>query len=310
MTAQTLRVVVLCGGPSAEREVSLISGRAVAEALNSALRVDKIELSDENLPEGLEPADTIVFPALHGAFGEDGELQALLEKNGFTYVGSDAQASSLCMDKAATKARLRGSSGFQITADCAFAATEKPSVATLLSAVGHDLVFKPLNSGSSVGLGFAAGPAAIGEALDAIACGEWLVEPRIVGREMTIGILEGAALGIVEILPSAGVYDFRHKYTAGMTRYQVPAAIDSQLTQSIAGWAESAYRRCGCRDFARIDFILDVENRAHFLEINTLPGLTPTSLFPKSASHMGYDFKSLVRAMVEPAICRWHLDSN
>lgn len=297
-------MVVLCGGASDERDVSLVSGQAVYAALLRHYAVEKIELAGNILPHNF-PSEGIVFPVMHGAFGEDGELQGLLEEQGVTYVGCDAQASALCMDKAATKAAVRGTTGFDVGAELVFSAAHKPATVDIVAKLGDDVVFKPLDSGSSVGLRFAHGTAAIDAALVHLRTGRWMVEARVVGREMTIGVLQGKALGIVEIVPLGGAYDYHHKYTQGATAYRVPVALSPAAVNAIEASAERVFAVCGCRDFARIDFIFDAAGRAHFLEVNTIPGLTPTSLFPKSASQRGFDFDTLVSAMVAPAVARW-----
>jgi len=305
MSTVTPAIVVLCGGPSTEREVSLVSGQAVAHALQQEYTVELIALQDKALPDHLQPQEVIIFPAMHGAFGEDGELQGLLEERRFVYVGSDARASALCMNKAATKAVVRGATGFQVGKERVFTAADKPQAADIVAEIGEAVVFKPIDSGSSVGLEFATGMRSIATVLSQLAGSDWMVEARVSGREMTIGLLRGEAMGLVEIVPTGGVYDYQHKYTQGATEYRVPAAVSAAVMADIEAWAEQAFKLCGCRDFARVDFILDSEHRAHFLEINTLPGLTPTSLFPKSASDRGYDFHRLLRAMVDPALARF-----
>lgn len=330
-------IVVLCGGTSDEAEVSLISGRAVAEALERlGYRVARVELAAEALPQGLNPQTTLVFPALHGGYGEGGGLQRDLEAAGIAYAGSDAAASTLCMDKVATKRRISGT-GFAVAASIAFKA-EKPRPAQILWAAlaqptadddavaeaeqtaaapaagkagvplsgtaSSAAVLKPRSGGSSVGLFFVDNAQELEQVLPSLPAGEWLLERRIVGREMTLGILDGKAQAIVEIVPEGGVYDFTRKYRAGSTQYLVPASVDEALRARIAAAGESVFAACGCRDFARIDFILDTQGRPYFLEINTLPGLTPTSLLPKSAKALGLDFDALIERMLQPAFVR------
>lgn len=301
-------IVVLCGGASDERAVSLVSGQAVYAALQGRYAVQKLELSKNMLPPGLHPREVIVFPAMHGAFGEDGELQGLMEAVGVSYVGCDARAGALCMDKAATKAAVRGASGFQVGTEVVFETAQQPRAVDIVAELGDDVVFKPLDSGSSVGLKFAVGTTMIEEVLTALGGGRWMVERRVQGREMTIGLLQGKALGLVEIVPRNGAYDFFHKYTPGATEYCAPRGLSPETHATVVSCAERVFELCDCRDFARIDFMLDAAGQAHFLEVNTMPGLTPTSLFPKSASQCGYDFAALVEAMVEPAIVRWRAD--
>lgn len=342
-------IVVLCGGKSSEAEVSLVSGRAVATALAAlGYRVERIELTEDRLPENLTPQTTVVFPALHGGYGEGGDLQAELEAAGIAYAGSDKIASKLCMDKVATKNRIATSSGFHVAKSVAFT-TEKVRPAAILwaaldpaepaqaettgaaeavapsrqakrakAAAGIDAeaeslrskaqpraaVLKPRSGGSSVGLFLPCCVEELEQVLDTLPAGEWLLERRIAGREMTIGVLGGKAQAIVEIVPEGGVYDFTRKYCSGATNYLFPAPLAEGLATEIKAMAERVFALCGCRDFARIDFILDAQDRPHFLEINTLPGLTPTSLLPKSASVGGFDFNALIEQMILPALAR------
>jgi len=301
--SERIHITVLCGGESPEANVSRVTGQSVAGALEGFFEVDLIDLRRDELPAALDPERTIVFPAMHGPFGEGGPLQRLLEERGFAYAGCDARASSLCMEKLRAKNAVRGC-GFELAAHVAFAAQSKPAPADLLGALGERMVIKPRGSGSSVGIRFVEGEPALAQALSGITEGEWLAETRIEGREMTIGLLDGNAMGIVEICPRDGVYDFEHKYTAGSTEYRFPAPVDDTLACKVKTFAERAFTACACRDFARLDFIITSDERPTFLEINTIPGMTPTSLLPKSASCAGLDFPELVRRMTAPAIDR------
>lgn len=300
--SDSVRVVVLHGGTSAEREVSLASGAAVAEALGQTHEVELLRLDADALPEGLVPEHVVVFPALHGRFGEDGQLQALLEAAGIDYAGSDAQASRLCLDKAACKA-VAADLGVPTPDSIAFDGACPPLADAVIEQLGASLVVKPADQGSSVGLHFSEHRSALGVALSQIHSGKWLIEQRIRGRELTVGLLKGQSMGIVEIVSGSGVYDYRAKYTPGSTGYRYPAELDASLEDRIKAQAERIFEACGCRDFARIDFLLDGA-QAYFLEVNTLPGLTATSLLPKSAACVGYDFPQLAAELVAPALER------
>lgn len=301
--SNAVKILVLHGGTSQEREVSLASGQALAAALAARHPVELVRLDQDALPESIQISDTVVFPALHGGFGEDGQIQALLEAQGIEYCGSDAAASRLCMDKAATKQIARE---LRVpTPDwLVFDAPETPLADSVIEQLGTSLVVKPVNEGSSVGLHFAEHRSALGVALSQIHAGRWLIEQRVYGRELTVGVLQGKAMGVVEIVSASGVYDYAAKYTPGSTEYRFPAALDAAVARQIKDDAERLFVACGCRDFARIDFLL-AGGQLHFLEINTLPGLTATSLLPKSASCVGYDFEALAAALVAPAIERW-----
>ncbi len=298
------QIVVLYGGVGSEREVSLRSGEAIARALSgAAYDVEAIVLNEEALPESLKAERAVVFPALHGHFGEDGQLQALLEAAGIHYCGSDAQASRLCMDKAATKEVARGLR-ILVPEALAFEGAKAPLADEVIQRLGSSLVVKPSDEGSSVGLHFTEHRSALGVVLSGIRSGNWLIEQRIRGRELTVGVLKGAAMGIVEIVSQSGVYDYAAKYTPGSTEYRFPANLEPSVEATIKDHAEQLFDACGCRDFARIDFLLDGA-QAYFLEINTLPGLTATSLLPKSASCVGFDFEQLAAELVAPAVARF-----
>jgi len=295
-------IVVLCGGLSSEREVSLRSGRAVASALPGARLV---ELAADALPEWLDPAKHVVFPVLHGGWGEDGRAQAEMEARGLAFAGCSSAASRLCMDKVATKRAMRGADVPAIP-EVAFAGAAKPTAAALVAALGEHLVIKPSDQGSSVGLFMLAGEGAVAEALAALpAAGNWMAERRLRGREMSIGLLDGQPMGLVEIVALTGVYDYRTKYTKGASEYRFPAPVDAGLTAAIGAAAARLFAAGGCRDFARADVFLEPDGRFYFLEINTMPGMTETSLMPKSASCAGLDFPALVRRMIAPALARF-----
>ncbi|MEN8660930.1 MAG: D-alanine--D-alanine ligase family protein [Lentimonas sp.] len=296
-------IVVLYGGVGSEREVSLVSGEAIAQALSANHTVELLRLDENALPVEIDGGRSIVFPALHGAFGEDGQLQALCEAAGVVCCGSDAEASRLCMSKDKTK---EIASGIDVLSPkgMTFKGETSPLADDVINELGTSLVIKPADEGSSVGLHFTEHRSALGVILSQIHEGNWLIEQRINGRELTVGVLNGEAMGIVEIVSASGVYDFKAKYTPGSTDYRFPAELDSDVEAEIKDSAERLFKACGCRDFARIDFLLEDEI-PYFLEINTLPGLTATSLLPKSASCIDLDFEGLASELVAPAITRF-----
>ncbi|WP_269540797.1 D-alanine--D-alanine ligase family protein [Cerasicoccus fimbriatus] len=300
--SERAHVTVLCGGASPEAKVSRVTGPSVAEALKQFYDVELIDLADDSLP-ALDAAKTVVFPAMHGPFGEDGQLQMLLDQAGVSYAGCDAASSALCMNKVNTKNAVTDS-GFALAKDFTFAAQSKPSAEAIIAKLGEGVVIKPLDSGSSVGVHIAHGRYELNAVLERVKAGDWMAEQLIAGREMTIGLLDGGAMGIVEIRPKDGIYDYEHKYTTGATEYLFPAPMDETLSCKVRSFAENAFASCNCRDFARLDFILTHDDQPFFLEINTIPGMTPTSLLPKSASCVGLGFQPLVRRMMEPAIAR------
>ncbi|MFM9001834.1 MAG: D-alanine--D-alanine ligase [Opitutia bacterium] len=295
-------IVVLSGGASSEREVSLRSGRSVVAALPGARLA---ELPGDALPEWLDPDRHVVLPVTHGGWGEDGGLQAALESRGVEFAGCGSAASALCMDKVRTKQAMR-TAGVPAAPEAAFEAASPPSPDELIARLGESLVIKPSDQGSSVGLLMPKGRAEVAAALAGLRSGRWMAEPRLVGRELSIGVLDGEPLGIVEIVALSGVYDFRTKYTKGASEYRYPAEAPPDVVRAVSESAARLFAACGCRDFARADLILESDGRFHFLEINTLPGMTETSLLPKSASCKGLDYQGLVRRMVAPALGRFN----
>jgi D-alanine-D-alanine ligase len=299
-------IAVLCGGTSSEREVSLGSGRACANALARSFPTQLFELTADALPAGLDPTQHVVFSTLHGTFGEDGGMQRLLDAVGITYAGCDAESSAFTMDKDRTK-QAAAARGVRVAKGVVFFATGKPSAESIVAQVGEHVVLKPNDQGSSVGLTLTDNAADLAAALARVTAGTWLAEPRIVGRELSTGVLRGVAMGVVEIRPKSGVYDYASKYTKGATEYFAPAPLDAGTTVSVLRAAETAYAACGCRDYARVDFILSDKNELYLLEINTLPGMKETSLLPMSARCAGMDFTALVRELVSPALERFQL---
>ncbi len=298
-------IAVFSGGTSAEREVSLGSGLACAVALARSFPTRLYRIDEDALPVDLDPRQHIVFSTLHGTFGEDGGMQRLLDQAGVHFAGCDADASALTMDKDATKKAV-AAAGVPVIPGLKFPSSAKPTVDEVIARLGVDVVVKPNAEGSSVGLQIVDTREKLQAALAGITRGDWLIEQRILGRELAIGVLGGEALGVVEIRPKSGVYDYESKYTKGRTDYFAPAPIGDAATAAAKAFAEKAFVQCGCRDYARVDFMLTAKNDLFLLEINTLPGMKETSLLPMSARCAGLDFTGLVKAMVEPALQRFH----
>jgi D-alanine-D-alanine ligase len=295
-----LNITVMLGGPSAERDVSLRSGASVAAALRS--RGHTVHELDPQKPGWTLSAGTqVVFLALHGTYGEDGTVQAELEKLGVPYTGCDAQASRIGFDKALTKKSC-------VAAGVPTARSLVMDSAKTPWPMGWNppLVIKPVRQGSSVGLQFVERveewPKALTEGLRHDS--QVLIEEKIIGRETTVGILGGQPLPVVEVRPKAGVYDYRTKYSVGMTDYFCPAPFDAATTQRIQAAGLAAFHAIGARDYARVDVMVRANGDPVVLEVNTLPGMTETSLFPKAAAAAGIDYAELCERMVELALRR------
>jgi D-alanine-D-alanine ligase len=297
---EKLNITVMLGGPSAEREVSLRSGAEVAKALRSlGHKVDEVDPRDEHwrLPSGTD----VVFLALHGTYGEDGTVQQRLEELGVSYTGCGPEASRIGFDKNLTKQR------------CVAAGVPTARFVLIDSAAASwpmgwtpPVVLKPVRQGSSVGLQFvdrvSDWSSALAEAMRFDS--EVLMEEKISGRETTVGILGGEALPIVEVRPKAGVYDYKTKYSEGTTEYFCPADFDEATTARIQAAALGAFKAIDGRDYSRVDVMVRSNGEPVVLEVNTLPGMTPTSLLPKAAAAVGLSFPQLCQRMVDLALRR------
>ena len=296
------RIAVLMGGVSAEREVSLTTGRAVCDALATlGYAVDPIDVGADipALAARLTPAPDAAFNALHGRFGEDGCIQGLLELMGIPYTHSGIRASALAMDKAAAKAVFR-------TAGIAVPDGRVVCCRDAHGAMPPPYVVKPVAEGSSVGV------VIVEEGSNAIPLtaetwpfgGKALVERYIPGRELTVAVNDGRALGLLEIRPYRGFYDYDTKYTEARADHLVPAPVDDDVAARALDMAERAHKALGCRSVTRADFRYDEHGGGlYLLEVNTQPGLTPLSLVPEIAAFAGIDFPSLVQLMTEAARC-------
>ncbi len=293
------RVAVILGGRSDEREVSLSTGRAVAEALRRrGHEVDEVD-GDQGLAERLiRLAPDKAFVALHGRWGEDGTVQGLLEMLDIPYTGSDVLSSALAMDKVASK-RMFGACSVPTPPWQVLEPHEGPGAARL----PPPLVAKPPRGGSTLGVAVARDAPAVPEAVGRARA----VEPRVLleafveGLEITVGVLDAEPLPIVEIRPDSGFYDFESKYTPGRTRYLCPAPLEPGAAARSTEAAVAAYRALGCSGAARVDLRLDPDGAPWVLEVNTIPGMTPTSLLPKAARAAGMSFEDLVERILAGA---------
>ena len=198
----------------------------------------------------------------------------MLDEVGIQYCGSGKEASRLCMNKPKAK-EFVSTDGVRVPRGFEFDSPSQLCPEEIIREFGNDLIIKPVDQGSSVSLFLASGEDELQKTLANINSGNWLLEERIFGRELTIGILDEYSLGIVEVIPTGGVYDYERKYTPGSTEYRFPAVIDPETEVEIKDFALRSYQCCGCRDFARVDFMICDDGHAYFLEINTLPGLNP-----------------------------------
>jgi D-alanine-D-alanine ligase len=298
-----MKVTVLFGGPSAERSVSLRSGRAVIDGLRSmGHEVFESDISPADL-RGLDHAADVIFPVLHGHFGESGELQEILEERGLPFVGSGSAASKLGMNKLATK-KAWESAGlptpkYQVVTDAA----EKLKI-------DGPCVVKAISSGSSIDVYVCKQSddlaAKVKDAIEQVVSrhGRALVEQFIAGPELTVGLLEEQPLAPIRIVPKRDFFDFDAKYKADDTEHRFDTGLPANVVEQCRELARRANDVVGAVDLARIDIMLDAANQPYLLEINTLPGFTSKSLLPEAAGHGGIDFGPLVDRLARRAQAR------
>ncbi|WP_066651057.1 MULTISPECIES: D-alanine--D-alanine ligase [Sphingomonas] len=302
-----LHVAVLMGGWSAEREVSLASGSGVAEALESlGHRVTRIDMGRDVAQKLADAAPDVVFNALHGTPGEDGSVQGMLDLMGLKYTHSGQVASVIAIDKQLTKMLLVPHGipmpgGRIVRTEELFEHDPLP----------RPYVLKPVNEGSSVGVAIITDEGNYGNPIGRDTRGPWaefdelLAEPFIRGRELTTAVLGREALGVTELRPKSGFYDYDAKYTDGMTEHLYPAPIPDEIAQACERIALEAHRLLGCKGASRADFRWDDSRGVgglFLLEVNTQPGMTPLSLVPEQARHRGMSYPALVQAIIDEAL--------
>lgn len=302
-------VAVVMGGPSAEREVSLNTGAAIANALREYgyTNVVEIDLDPRNFGKQLaESKAEVVFNAVHGLYGEDGRLQTLLEIREMPYTGSGMIASVSCMDKVITKRMLRDA-GISTPACLIVNKKESGIKEKIMQRFSLPVVIKPASQGSSIGVKIVKEENQLDEALaNAFKYSrDILVEEFISGKELTVSMMqkdgEVVALPVIHIAPHSGMYDYHSKYTKGATEYICPADLDEETTKKVQEISKQAYEVLGCSGVARADVMLDEEGNGYVLEINTVPGMTATSLVPKAAAAAGISFPELCNIILQSA---------
>ncbi|MEJ2103049.1 MAG: D-alanine--D-alanine ligase [Ignavibacteriaceae bacterium] len=327
------KVALLVGGTSPEREVSKMSGKGVLGALRALqyptkiidpayglnqpkedekffLEKDYSEISNRKCIDAinsnlLDDVD-IVFSAMHGKWAEDGTVQSLLELRGLKYTGSKVLASALAMDKEMSKVIFR-QAGVQ-TPD--WFTVSSPSfgprdiINKIINEIGFPCIIKPNDQGSTVGLKLVKEESEVEEAVKVALefSNKALIEKYISGRELTVAVFINEALPVLEIVPKSGLYDYKSKYTSGMSEYIVPAKIPDEISKRAQQLALKAFHSIGCDGYARVDFRFSDEGVLYCLEVNTLPGMTPLSLVPKAAKAVGISFEELIKRIIEQAL--------
>ena len=307
MSVSPLHIAVLMGGWSAEREVSLMSGAGVADALESlGHHVTRIDMGRDVALRLVEAKPDLVFNALHGTPGEDGSVQGMLDLMGLRYTHSGLATSVIAIDKQLTKQALVPH-GIPMPGGRIVRSEELHERDPL----PRPYVLKPVNEGSSVGVAIVTDESDYGNPIARDTRGPWaefdelLAEPFIRGRELTTAVLGDRAMGVTELKPKTGFYDYESKYTDGLTEHVYPADIPDDVAQACEAIAVEAHRLLGCKGASRSDFRWDDERGVaglFLLEVNTQPGMTPLSLVPEQARHRGMSYPELVQAIVDEAM--------
>lgn len=305
---EDLRVALLAGGASDEREISLASGRGAGNALREAgfsvTEFDPAEKKDlQNLIAGNYD---VAFLCMHGKMGEDGTLQGFLEMIGLPYIGSGVWSSALAMDKAKSKLFYENA-GIQTPVSVTLYSPDDMSVEDILSTVGESCVVKPATEGSALGVYIVKGADEVKDAIEKAfeLDSEVLVETFVKGTELTIAVLGNEqleALPVIQIVPRNEFYDFESKYAPGGSQHLCPAPLNAEATEKVQAMAKAAHRVLGCSGISRSDFIMDENGEFWILETNTLPGMTETSLLPDAARAAGIEFPELCTRLIELAL--------
>ena len=305
MTGKDLKIAVLMGGIGTEREVSLKSGENIAGSIAAAgLEVVAFDIRPDEMSILDDPSIDVFFLALHGKFGEDGQLQEILEQRGLCYAGSGPEASRIAFDKIVCKEALKNID-IALPGDLTVnAADTVGSLKEKIFSIGEKLVVKPIAEGSSFGIQIIEGAEQAAKAAVETygKFGDCMVEEFIAGREITVGIVNGQALPIIEIRPRTQFYDYDAKYFDDATEYLFETIEDVELAAKIQEISVECFNVIGCRHWSRVDMILNEENVPYFLELNTLPGFTSHSLIPMAANKAGMSNSELCVRIIEAAL--------
>ena len=291
-----MKVCIVMGGASAERNVSLKTGKAVTAACRSlGFEINQIVIKkDYKLYLNEFKSCDIVFNALHGPIGEDGTIQQWFEKNNINYTGSGPKSSSICMDKNYSKKIIKD-------LGCVTPKWDLVGPQTNYNLIKYPCIVKPNSQGSTYGLSIVNNAEELSRAINFARKydSDVLIEEYIFGREITVGVLGSKALPIVEIKPQNDIYDYECKYKPGMSLYYCPAKLNDNITRKIKIDSESIFKALGCKSYGRIDYIIDKNMNYYFLELNTLPGMTSTSLLPIAAKALNISFNDLVHKIIK-----------
>jgi D-alanine-D-alanine ligase len=292
-----MKVIIIYGGNSSEKEISIKTGIAVNKGLDGIFETKMLMVNDDyQIIKDYYSDGDIIFNGLHGGYGENGKIQSFFEDEKIKFIGSGSRACNLAIDKIKSKKIVE-------SLDCSVPYGRIVEEFSDFQDFSTPFIVKPNEEGSSVGFSQIFHEKDFKEALkiNRKHNRKLLAEEKIEGREITVPILDGKSLPIVEIIPHSKVYDYESKYVPGKTDYSVPAHIDADTTSKIVKFSEQIHSKIGCQHYSRIDYILSSDNKPYFLELNTYPGMTETSLFPKSAKSVGLSFQELMVKLVHLA---------
>ena len=298
--SRKLRIAVLLGGLSSEREISIKSGRCIARALKaSGFEVREVMVNDTRLAGVTKENFDVAFIALHGKWGEDGGVQRLLRRRGIPFSGSDVRSSMLAMDKIKSKRTFQGSGILIPRYEVIRRGFTGEKILKAADRLGYPVILKPVSEGSSIGVEIICGRKNVDKVTrkKLLKYGRCIMEEYIEGREMTVGILRGRALPVIEIRPKVQFFDYKAKYN-GSTREIPNPSLSRKARKELKEMALAAHESLGCRGFSRVDMILSEDERPYILEVNTIPGFTEESLLPKAAHAAGISFENLCRRIV------------
>ena len=302
-----MNVSILYGGWSAEHKISIQTGLAVAGAIREDYNIDLVDFTKSIFysPQFLLESD-IVFNALHGGAGEDGTIQSFFELHNIAYTGSNSKASKIAMDKNIAKLLVKS---VGVRTPRWVVIKNEPGAGVKFfdqnsERFSFPFIVKPATEGSTYGISFVGDDSGLSEAINKAAAfsRDVIVEEYIEGRELTVGILDGKVLPIIEIKPANKIFDFECKYSEGKSAYVVPADINESIERKISEDSLKIFNVIGCRHYGRIDFRLDSDGNYYFLELNTLPGMTSTSLFPKAAEKVDISYSELIEQIINRAL--------
>ena len=288
-----MKIIIICGGNSSEKEISVKSGMSIFSSVKKEFESEIVLLgNDYTIIKDKYKDGDLILNALHGGYGENGEIQDFFEREKIRFIGSGSEACKIAINKNYCK-----SIALEVGLSVPFGKVYNGDI-SIFDEFSFPFIIKPNKEGSSIGFNIIKSKKEIHKVLRKNIKHELIVEEFVKGREITVSVISDEVLPIVEIVPHGGIYDYDSKYVKGKTEYIVPAEIDFEVEQEIKAKTLNLYKKINCKHYARVDYILNEDNKPIFLEINTSPGMTETSLFPKSAKSANLSFDQLIKKII------------